>query len=302
MPCVLHFLTLDFARARFARVDIIRLPAAFAKLQKPLAKIISSRRAPKSIAAYNSIGGGSPIVKYTNMQADLIKKSLKLNHNTDVSMYVGMRYWFPFTEQALEEIQDDGVTDLVILPLYPQFSVSTSGSSLRLLSDEFKKNRKVWGGSTTQGAHAKPPLYDDQALESAAAPAASAGVTPYIPQYGKRASRPEREREISHTVVPSWYNRPGYVNAMVGLITKELASFSAADLAASPVKHVLFSAHGVPQSYIDNGDPYQQQVEDCVDLISKLLPGDVEVHLSYQVSAKYMFKRGGGAMSTTSTY
>jgi len=46
-----------------------------------------------------------------------------------------MRYWYPFTEEALEKIKEDNVTRLVVLPLYPQFSISTSGSSLRLLEE-----------------------------------------------------------------------------------------------------------------------------------------------------------------------
>ena len=50
-------------------------------------------------------------------------------------MYVAMRYWYPFTEEALESIKTDGVSRLVVLPLYPQFSISTSGSSLRLLEE-----------------------------------------------------------------------------------------------------------------------------------------------------------------------
>ena len=51
------------------------------------------------------------------------------------AVYVAMRYWYPFTEEALESIKRDGVSRLVVLPLYPQFSISTSGSSLRLLEE-----------------------------------------------------------------------------------------------------------------------------------------------------------------------
>lgn len=117
----------------FADPDIIRLPPLLSTLQKPIAFAISKRRAPKSRAAYNSIGGGSPIVKYTTQQANLISASLIKNHNLNVKTYIGMRYWYPFTDQALKEIAEDDIQSLVILPLYPQFSVSTSGSSLRLL-------------------------------------------------------------------------------------------------------------------------------------------------------------------------
>jgi len=117
----------------FADPDIIRLPKFLSSLQKPLAYFISSNRAPKSQKAYDSIGGGSPIVKYTNAQADLIREKLQQKYNMNVETFVGMRYWFPFTEQALDDVKKANLDALVILPLYPQFSVSTSGSSLKLL-------------------------------------------------------------------------------------------------------------------------------------------------------------------------
>jgi len=51
--------------------------------------------------------------------------------------YVAMRYWYPFTEDALAAVKADGIERIVVLPLYPQYSISTSGSSLRLLEREF---------------------------------------------------------------------------------------------------------------------------------------------------------------------
>lgn len=56
---------------------------------------------------------------------------------TPAKIYVGMRYWYPFTEEAIEQIKRDKITKLVVLPLYPQFSISTSGSSIRLLQSLF---------------------------------------------------------------------------------------------------------------------------------------------------------------------
>ena len=156
-----------------------------------------------------------------------------------------MRYWKPFTEDALDAIRRDGINALVILPLYPQFSISTSGSSLRVLQEEFSKH-------------------------------------------------PSRYGNMMHTVIPSWYDRPGYVKAMVDLIEKELASFTESEIAYAkeeapdlPPLHVLFSAHGVPKSYIEAGDPYQKQIKECVERIgTKLLSSrnsdELEIHLSYQ--------------------
>lgn len=221
----------------FADPDIIRLPAPLAPLQSVLAYGISKSRSPKSRAAYESIGGGSPILKYSNAQARLIEEALKRKHGLEQARcYVGMRYWHPFTEDALREIRRDGINALVIVPLYPQFSISTSGSSLRVLQEEFAKT------------------YDN-------------------------GNNNKHKDVFEHTVVASWFDRPGYVSCMARLINEELDQMEC----GPEEKHVLFSAHGVPKSYIDAGDPYQEQIIKCVDAIGKQLPlEDERIHLSYQ--------------------
>jgi len=191
----------------FADPDIIRLPKFVSGLQKPLASLLSKRRAPQSREAYESIGGGSPIVAYTTAQARALEMRLQELGFANSKCYVGMRYWYPFTEQALDEIKNDGVDALVILPLYPQFSISTSGSSLRVLQETFAAEPSVWGAD-----------------------------------------------RIAHTVVPAWYNRPGYVKQVARLVNNELAQYTAEEKAENGL-HVLFSAHGVPDSYIAAGDP-----------------------------------------------
>lgn len=67
-------------------------------------------------------------------------------------------------------------------------------------------------------------------------------------------------------MVPSWYHRRGYVNTMAELILDDLAKFNAEQMQEGV--HVLFSAHGVPESYIVAGDPYKRQIEECVRLIA----------------------------------
>ena len=228
----------------FADPDIIRLPPLLAPLQSLVALVISKRRAPKSREAYDSIGGGSPILQYTRAQADLMVDSLRERHGVEAKAYIGMRYWYPFTEEALDDIRKDGINALVILPMYPQFSISTSGSSLRVLQEEFAKRSDLYG-----------------------------------PQ------------KMFHTVIPSWYDRPGYVRSVANLIRRELDSFTPEEIEEGtselqPVpRHVLFSAHGVPASYIEAGDPYRDQILDCVGRITALLPSEeegVKVHLSFQ--------------------
>ncbi|CAN1262578.1 Ferrochelatase-2, chloroplastic [Linum perenne] len=123
----------------FADPDIIRLPRLFQFLQRPLAQLISTLRAPKSKEGYAAIGGGSPLRKITDEQAYAIKDALQAK-DVSVDVYVGMRYWYPFTEEAIQQIKKDRITKLVVLPLYPQFSISTTGSSLRVLQSIFRED------------------------------------------------------------------------------------------------------------------------------------------------------------------
>jgi ferrochelatase len=119
----------------FSDPEIIRLP--FPWLQKPLAWLISTLRSKKSEANYMEIGGGSPLLQITEAQAQALQSKLSEQGN-DIQVYVGMRYWHPFTEEAIAQIKKDNIQKLVILPLYPQFSISTSGSSFRVLEEMWK--------------------------------------------------------------------------------------------------------------------------------------------------------------------
>eukprot|EP00741_Cyanophora_paradoxa_P008866 tig00001388_g8583.t1 len=210
----------------FADPDIIRLPLPF--LQKPLGYLISTVRSKKSQEAYKSIGGGSPIRRITEAQAAELVDTLRERGLKNAKVYVGMRYWHPYTDEAIEEIKRDGITKLVVLPLYPQFSISTSGSSFRQLE-------KLW--------------QEDPALA-----------------------------DIEMTVIPSYPTRAGYVKAQADLIRKELEQFPDPEAA-----HIFFSAHGVPQSYVEQaGDPYQREVEECVEAIMRELNVENKFTLAYQ--------------------
>ncbi|KAJ9537238.1 hypothetical protein OSB04_029971 [Centaurea solstitialis] len=225
----------------FADPDIIRLPRLFRFLQQPLAQLISVLRAPKSKEGYASIGGGSPLRKITDEQADAIRMALEAK-KVHANVYVAMRYWHPFTEEAVQQanhtnfqlefvvqpinsdtdtlpwqIKRDRITKLVVLPLYPQFSISTTGSSIRLLQTLFREDKIL--------------------------------------------------SRLPVAIIQSWYQRQGYVNSMADLIEKELQSF------ASPEEvMIFFSAHGVPVTYVrDAGDPYKDQMEECIYLIMQEL-------------------------------
>src|SRR5436305_11387530 len=112
----------------FSDPDIIDFPGSFL-FRKRLAKLISTRRSPGVIKQYEEIGGKSPLKDYTLQQASLLEE--KLNASLPAKVYVAMRYWQPFTEEALDAIERDGVRKVILLPLYPQFSKATTASSLK---------------------------------------------------------------------------------------------------------------------------------------------------------------------------
>jgi ferrochelatase len=112
----------------FSDPEIVRLP--FSWLQKPLAWLISTSRYRKSAGYYAQIGGGSPLRRITEEQGRELQNELR-RRGVEAQIYIGMRYWNPDTRQAIAEIERDGITELIVLPLYPQFSVSTTGSSFK---------------------------------------------------------------------------------------------------------------------------------------------------------------------------
>ena len=121
----------------FSDPEIIRLPIP--AFQKPLAWLISTLRSTKSQEAYLSIGGGSPIRRITEQQARELQSKLR-EKGLNATTYIAMRYWHPFTESAIADMKADGIDQIVVLPLYPHFSISTSGSSFRELKKLSKRD------------------------------------------------------------------------------------------------------------------------------------------------------------------
>ncbi|KAL7121943.1 hypothetical protein ACP275_01G015100 [Erythranthe tilingii] len=123
----------------FADHDIICLPRLFRFLQRPLAQLISVLRAPKSKEGYASIGGGSPLRKITDEKASALILALEARA-VPANVHVAMRYWHPFTEEAVNQTKRDRISRLVVLPLYPQYAISTTGSSVRVLQEMFRND------------------------------------------------------------------------------------------------------------------------------------------------------------------
>lgn len=97
-----------------------------------LARLISGRRAPVARAIYDRIGGRSPLVDQTRAQTAALRAELERRRVADeVGVFIAMRYWHPMTRAAVDEVKRFAPDKVVLLPLYPQHSGSTSGSSLR---------------------------------------------------------------------------------------------------------------------------------------------------------------------------
>src|SRR5438067_8202187 len=120
----------------FCDPDIIDFPLARIG-RKPLAKLISSTRARKVQHHYAAIGGGSPIRKFTERQARALEAGLAQN-GIEATCVVAMRYWHPFTAEAIAKLEAAAVDEIVLLPLYPQYSSTTTGSSLNEWDRQFR--------------------------------------------------------------------------------------------------------------------------------------------------------------------
>jgi ferrochelatase len=131
-----------FLRNLFSDRDIIQLGPPF--LQKPLAWLISTLRSGKTEKAYSLIGGKSPIVDITRNQANALQTALNSHElsqkdssaGLSCQVFVGMRYWHPLIEEIVPQIRSSGIQKLIALSLYPHYSCTTAGSSLRKLEQE----------------------------------------------------------------------------------------------------------------------------------------------------------------------
>ena len=112
----------------FCDPDIINFPGAFLA-RKTLARIIAHSRAKHVREHYAEIGGGSPIRRLTEEQGTALEAAL-LPHISARTL-IAMRYWHPSTEEATDALESEPFDELVLLPLYPHYSLATTGSSLK---------------------------------------------------------------------------------------------------------------------------------------------------------------------------
>jgi ferrochelatase len=206
---------------------ILRVPFFVRPL---LAQIIARARVKPATENYALLGGKSPLLELTERQARAIEAALS-EPGIEVRCFVAMRYWHPFSEAAAAEIRAWQADELFLLPLYPHFSTTTTGSS----------------------------LIDWRAT----------------------AVRLGLARRV--TTLCCWFRDQAFVNATADGVRRSLVA-ARADSPA-PVR-ILFSAHGLPERIVAEGDPYQFQIESTVDAVVEALgEPDLDWQVCYQSRA-----------------
>jgi ferrochelatase len=172
-------------------------------IRSMIASLIVSLRLNKAWDNYKSIGGKSPLHKLT----DLLVKKLNIMF-PQYFITAAMRYTSPFAQTAIARIKQEKIKDVILLPLYPQYSTTTAKSSV----EDF-----------TEKADGK----------------------------------------FTITTIKPFYKNETYNKAICDEIINVQAKYN--DF------HLIFSAHGLPQSIVNNGDPYQKQIEEHVELLKEKL-------------------------------
>lgn len=195
----------------FSDRDIIKLGPPF--LQKFIAWQIARKRAPKSCENYRKIGGKSGLREITFAQAEALEKSL--SKHGDYRVTVAMRYWEPYTDEALDQLEAYGADEIIALTLYPHYSRATTGSSVKELEKKIAK----------------------------------------------------RKLGIPHRIIDSYPAEPNYIEAVASgilQVTEKLRRETTSDV------QVIYSAHSLPTSFIEEGDPYVNHLAKSIAAIEAL--------------------------------
>ena len=148
----------------FSDPDIIRLPLSWL-FQKPLAYYIASNREHEAQENYKMMGGASPILKFTQAQGELLKTELAQRGHEIAGVYIAMRYWKPFTAEALDQMVQDGIERVVVMPLYPHFSYTSTGSSLNELKRVMAEKNVQFNSMAVIPPYADNPVYQQAMAE-----------------------------------------------------------------------------------------------------------------------------------------
>ncbi len=200
----------EYLREFLADPAVIQLPRFLRWLNVPLGRMIARFRCKASASMYQSIWSdeGSPLLATSNEQVSALQKLMPRSWG----VYAAMRYGKPSIPEVLKQIEKDGIEELVIVPMYPQYSGPTTGTAIKVVYDYLR--------------------HDDHLLQ----------VTTRL----------------------SWYNDHSYVSAQAKL----LQQYTNTHGLTPDNTYLLFSAHGLPVSYVRKGDPYPSQIAETVSLVT----------------------------------
>jgi protoporphyrin/coproporphyrin ferrochelatase len=193
-----------------------------------LARMIANSAQKKAEEGYAHLGGRSPLLDLTISQANALEAELP-----GARCFIAMRYWHPFAAETVRSVKEYNPDRILLLPLYPQFSTTTTGSSLIEWHEE----------------------------------AAKAGLV------------------APTTTLCCWFDDEAYSAAIAALVTQSLEAAQASLKPGTKIR-LLFSAHGLPESIVAAGDPYQEEVErNVVAVLAAMGMPDADHVVCYQSRA-----------------
>ena len=206
---------------------ILRVPFFIRPL---LARLIAYLRVKAATENYAILGGKSPLLELTLEQARALEAALP---HLDAKCFVAMRYWHPFSDATARDVKAWDPDQTLLLPLYPHYSTTTTGSSF-----------SAWREAAAQAGL----------------------VTPV-------------------TTLCCYHSDPGFIHASAALVRQGYDAARAA-LPEGALLRVLFSAHGLPESIVKAGDPYQSQIErTAAALVQSLAIDGLDWTVCYQSRA-----------------
>jgi ferrochelatase len=215
-----------FLENLFTDPAILRVPGF---IRPWLGRFIARRRTPTATENYAVLGGRSPLLELTEAQAVALQAALAgAETDAEYRCFIAMRYWHPMSDAAAREVAAWAPDSVLLLPLYPQFSTTTTGSSIA-----------AWAAAAERVGLVAPT-----------------------------------------TTLCCYHSDPGFAEATAALLRIAHAEARAKLPAAVPLR-ILFSAHGLPETIIRQGDPYQWQVERTVAAVMARL-GEFDHAICYQ--------------------
>ena len=202
----------------FTDPAILRVPAF---VRPFLGRYIAWKRTKPAMENYAILGGKSPLLELTQDQARALESAMAGEADTAVRCFIAMRYWHPLSDVAAREVKAWAPDEVLLLPLYPQYSTTTTGSSVT-----------AWAEACRAIGFSVPT-----------------------------------------TTLCCWHSHPGFAAATAAIVRRSYDEARAKLPAGVPLR-ILFSAHGLPESIVKAGDPYQWQVERSVAAVVDALAID----------------------------